>query len=111
MKKSAAAIISSLLVLGCAYPVFAAPKNVYTDADSGFAVQTVNPMIEYASKSSYGFQENNSTTDSYHSVAAIPADVLAKKTGIVFTTKQFKEKLAAEMSKKSGYGRLVAGLF
>ena len=52
MKKSAAAIISSLLVLGCAYPVFAAPKNVYTDADSGFAVQTVNPMIEYASKSS-----------------------------------------------------------
>ena len=28
MKKSAAAIISSLLVLGCAYPVFAAPKNV-----------------------------------------------------------------------------------
>ena len=102
MKKRAAAIISSLLVLGCAYPVFAAPKNVYTDADSGFAVQTVNPMIEYASKSSYGFQENNSTTDSYHSVAAIPADVLAKKTGIVFTTKQFKEKLAAEMSKKSG---------
>ena len=102
MKKRAAAIISSLLVLGCAYPVFAAPKNVYTDADSGFAVQTMNPMIEYASKSSYGFQENNSTTDSYHSVAAIPADVLAKKTGIVFTTKQFKEKLAAEMSKKSG---------
>ena len=50
MKKSAAAIISSLLVLGCAYPVFAAPKNVYTDADSGFAVQTVNPLIEYASK-------------------------------------------------------------
>ena len=39
MKKRAAAIISSLLVLGCAYPVFAAPKNVYTDADSGFAVQ------------------------------------------------------------------------
>ena len=73
MKKRAAAIISSLLVLGCAYPVFAAPKNVYTDADSGFAVQTMNPMIEYASKSSYGFQENNSTTDSYHSVAAIPA--------------------------------------
>ena len=55
MKKRAAAIISSLLVLGCAYPVFAAPKNVYTDADSGFAVQTMNPMIEYASKSSYGF--------------------------------------------------------
>ncbi len=64
MKKSAAAIISSLLVLGCAYPVFAAPKNVYTDADSGFAVQTVNPLIEYASKYSYGFQENNSITDS-----------------------------------------------
>ena len=75
MKKSAAAIISSLLVLGCAYPVFAAPKNVYTDADSGFAVQTVNPLIEYASKYSYGFQENNSITDSYHSVAAIPGMV------------------------------------
>jgi len=102
MKKGAAAIVSSLLVLGCAYPVFAAPKNVYTDADSGFAVQTANPMMEYASKYSYGFQENNSVTDSFNSVAAIPADVLAKKTGIVFTTKEFKEKLAAEMSKKSG---------
>ena len=45
MKKRAAAIISSLLVLGCAYPVFAAPKNVYTDADSGFAVQTMKKTI------------------------------------------------------------------
>ncbi len=102
MKRSTATIISSLLVLGCACPVFAAPKNVYTDADSGFAVQTVNPMIEYASKYSYGFQENNSITDSFTSVVAIPADVLAKKKGIVFTTKQFKEKLAAETGKKSG---------
>lgn len=102
MKKSAAAIVSSLLVLGCVYPVCAAPKNVYTDADSGFSVQTVDPMIEYASKHSYGFQENKSITDSLTSVAAIPADVLVKKTGITFTTKEFKEKLAAEMNKKSG---------
>ena len=102
MKKCTAAIVSSLLVLGCAYPVFAAPKNIYTDADSGFAMQTANPMMEYASKYSYGFQENNSITDSFNSVAAIPADIFTKKTGINFTTKEFKEKLAAEMSKKSG---------
>ena len=102
MKKSAAAIISSLLVLGCAYPVLAAPKNIYTDANSGFAMQTANPMMEYASKYSYGFQENNSITDSFNSVAAIPADVFAKKTGITFTTKEFKEKLAAEITKNTG---------
>ena len=102
MRKNLAAIVTSVLVLGCAFPVFAAPKNVYTDADSGFAVQTDNPSMEYASRYSYGFQENKSTTDSFNSVVAIPADILAKKTGITFTTKEFKEKLAAEMSKKSG---------
>ena len=102
MRKNLAAIVTSVLVLGCAFPVFAAPKNVYTDADSGFAVQTDNPSMEYASRYSYGFQENKSTTDSFNSVVAIPADIFAKKTGITFTTKEFKEKLAAEMSKKSG---------
>ena len=50
MKKRAAAIISSLLVLGCAYPVFAAPKNVYTDADSGFAVQTIEIQLRIPGK-------------------------------------------------------------
>ena len=64
MKKSSAAILSSLLVLSCAFPVFAAAKHVYTDTDSGFSVQTVNPVMEYASKYSYGFQENSSATDS-----------------------------------------------
>lgn len=102
MKKSAATIISSLLVLGCACPVFAAPKNIYKDADSGFAVQTVNPIIELASRHTYGFQENKSTTDSFTSVSAVPAKAFTKKTGIPFTTKEFREKLAAEMNKKSG---------
>ena len=46
MKKSSAAILSSLLVLSCAFPVFAAAKHVYTDTDSGFSVQTVNPVME-----------------------------------------------------------------
>ena len=55
MRKNLAAIVTSVLVLGCAFPVFAAPKNVYTDADSGFAVQTDNPSMEYASRYSYGF--------------------------------------------------------
>ena len=102
MKKNLSAIMTSLIVLGCAYPVFAAPKNVYTDADSGFSVQTVNPVMEYASRHSYGFQENGSITDSINSIAAIPAELVTKKTGVVFTTKEFKEKLAAEMAKKSG---------
>ena len=96
------AIMASLIVLGCAFPAFAAVKNVYTDADSGFSVQTTSPVLEYASRYSYGFQENGSATDSITSIAAIPADIVTKKTGIVFTTKEFKEKLAAEMSKKSG---------
>ena len=102
MKKNLSAIMTSLIVLGCAYPVFAAPKNVYTDADSGFSVQTVNPVMEYASRHSYGFQENGSITDSINSIAAIPAELVTKKTGVVFTTKEFKEKLATEMAKKSG---------
>ena len=102
MKKNLSAIMTSLIVLGCAYPVFAAPKNVYNDADSGFSVQTASPMIEYASRHSYGFQENSSVTDSINSVAAIPADIVTKKTGIAFSTKEFKAKLAAEMAKKSG---------
>jgi len=63
MKKKAAAIVSSLLVLGCAFPVFAA-KHVYTDPDSGFSVLSANPLMEYASKYSYGFQENSTATDS-----------------------------------------------
>lgn len=100
MKKNAAAIVSSLLVLSCAFPVFAA-KHVYTDADSGFSVTSANPMMEYASKYSYGFQENSSTTDSLNSLVAIPADVVAKKTGQPFTTKEFMAKLALEMNKKS----------
>ena len=50
MKSSAAAILSSLLVLSCALPVCAATKHVYRDADSGFSVQSVNPVMEYASK-------------------------------------------------------------
>ena len=101
MKKSAAAIVSSLLVLSCAFPVFAAARHVYTDADSGFSVQTVNPVMEYASKYSYGFQENSSTTDSLTSIAAIPADVVEKKTGQPFTTGEFMARLALETAKKS----------
>ena len=101
MKKNAAAIVSSLLVLGCAFPVFATAKHIYTDTDSGFSVQTVNPVMEYASKYSYGFQENSSTTDSLTSVAAIPADVVEKKTGQPFSTKEFMDKLAVEMNKKT----------
>ena len=101
MKKNAAAIVSSLLVLSCAFPVFAAAKHVYTDRDSGFSVTTANPMMEYASKYSYGFQENSSTTDSLTSIAAIPADVVEKKTGQPFTTKEFMTKLTLEMNKKS----------
>ncbi len=93
--------MASLIILGSAYPVFAAPKNVYTDADSGFAVKTANPSIEYASRHSYGFQENDSRTDSFNSVVAIPADVVAKKTGLPFSTKEFQAQLAAEMKKKS----------
>ena len=102
MKKRAVAIVSSLLVLSCAFPAFAAAKHVYTDMDSGFSVQTVNPVMEYASKYSYGFQENSSTTDSLTSIAAIPADVVEKKTGRPFSTKEFMAKLAMEMNKKSG---------
>ena len=102
MKKKISAIMTSLIVLGCACPAFAATKSVYTDADSGFSMKAVNPVIEYASRYSYGFQENDSVTDSFNSVAAIPADIVTKKTGIIFTTKEFKEKLAAEMSKNSG---------
>ena len=101
MKNSAATIVSSLLVLSCAFPVFAAAKHVYTDADSGFSVQTVNPVMEYASKYSYGFQENSSTTDSLTSIAAIPADVVEKKTGQPFTTREFMARLALETKKKS----------
>ena len=100
MKKSSAAILSSLLVLSCAFPVFAAAKHVYTDTDSGFSVQTVNPVMEYASKYSYGFQENSSATDSLTSIAAIPADVVEKKTGQSFTTKDFMARLALEANKK-----------
>ena len=100
MKSSAAAILSSLLVLSCAFPVFAAAKHVYTDTDSGFSVQTVNPVMEYASKYSYGFQENSSATDSLTSIAAIPADVVEKKTGQSFTTKDFMARLALEANKK-----------
>ena len=102
MMKKISAIMTSLIVLGCAYPAFAATKNIYTDADSGFSMQTTSPALEYASRYSYGFQENDSVTDSINSVAAIPADIVTKKTGIIFTTKEFKEKLSAEMSKKSG---------
>lgn len=102
MKKcSTAAVVSSLLVLSCVLPAFAAAKHVYTDTDSGFSVQTVNPVMEYASKYSYGFQENSSTTDSLTSLAAIPADVVEKKTGQPFTTKEFMDKLAVEMNKKT----------
>ena len=101
MKNSAAAIVSSLLVLSCALPVCAAAKHVYRDADSGFSVQTVNPVMEYASKYSYGFQENISATDSLTSIAAIPADVVEKKTGQPFTTREFMAKLALEANKKS----------
>ena len=101
MKKRAVAIVSSLLVLSCAFPAFAAAKHVYTDMDSGFSVQTVNPVMEYASKYSYGFQENSSTTDSLTSIAAIPADVVERKTGRPFSTKEFMARLAMEMNKKS----------
>ncbi|MBO5590250.1 MAG: hypothetical protein J5923_03275 [Acidaminococcaceae bacterium] len=101
MKKNLSAVMTSLIVLGCAFPVLAAPKNVYTDADSGFSVQTANPLIEYASRHSYGFQENNSATDSFNSVVAIPAEVVTKKTGAPFSTKEFQEKLAAVMKSKS----------
>ena len=100
MKKSSAAVLSSLFVLSCAFPVFAAAKHVYTDTDSGFSVQTVNPVMEYASKYSYGFQENSSATDSLTSIAAIPADVVEKKTGQSFTTKDFMARLALEVNKK-----------
>ena len=100
MKNSAAAIVSSLLVLSCALPVCAAAKHVYRDADSGFSVQTVNPVMEYASKYSYGFQENSSATDSLTSIAAIPANVVEKKTGQSFTTKDFMARLALEANKK-----------
>ncbi|MBR4526661.1 MAG: hypothetical protein IKO69_05810, partial [Acidaminococcaceae bacterium] len=101
MKNSAAAIVSSLLVLSCALPVCSAAKHVYRDADSGFSVQTVNPVMEYASKYSYGFQENISATDSLTSIAAIPADVVEKKTGQPFTTRVFMARLALEANKKA----------
>ena len=101
MKYSAAAIVSSLLVLSCALPVWAAAKHVYRDADSGFCVQTVNPVMEYASKYSYGYQENNSVTDSLTSIAAIPADVVEKKTGQPFTTREFMARLSLEANKKA----------
>ena len=101
MKKSSSVIVSSLLVLSSAFPAFAATKHVYTDADSGFSVQTVNPVMEYASKYSYGFQENISATDSLTSIAAIPADVVEKKTGQPFTTREFMARLALEANKKS----------
>ena len=101
MKKKAAAIVSSLLVLGCAFPVFAA-KHVYTDPDSGFSVLSANPLMEYASKYSYGFQENSTATDSLNSLVAIPADIVAKKTGQPFTTKEFMDKLGQELNKQSG---------
>ena len=101
MKSSAAAILSSLLVLSCALPVCAATKHVYRDADSGFSVQSVNPVMESASKYSYGFQENTSATDSLNSIAAIPAEVVEKKTGQPFTTREFMARLALEANKKS----------
>ena len=86
MKNSAAAIVSSLLVLSCALPVCAAAKHVYRDADSGFSVQTVNPVMEYASKYSYGFQENISATDSLTSIAAIPFIMGGKGLSTCFET-------------------------
>ena len=102
MKKSlSAAIISSLLVVSSACPAFAAVKNIYTDADSGFSVQTVKPVFEYASRHSYGYQEDKSVTDSFVSLAAIPADVVEKKTGVKFTTKDFMKHLTVEMDKKA----------
>ena len=55
MKNSAAAIVSSLLVLSCALPVCAAAKHVYRDADSGFSVQTVNPVMEPVSLCPFDF--------------------------------------------------------
>lgn len=102
MKKSlTAAVLTSLLVLGSACPVFATPKKIYTDADSGFSVQTAKPVFEYASRYSYGYQEDKSVTDSFVSLVAIPADVVEKKTGIKFTTKDFMKSLTAEMNKKA----------
>ena len=68
MKKNLAAIVSSLIVLGSVNPVFAAVKNVYTDADSGFSMQTADPHFEYASRNSYGFQEAKSATNTINSV-------------------------------------------
>ncbi len=102
MKKRLAAVVSSALVLGCMFPVYAAPKLVYTDADSGFSVSSASPVLEYASKYSYGFQENESKTDGLNSLVAVPAGVVAKKTGHPFTTSEFMEKLALEAGKKTG---------
>ncbi len=101
MIRRTAAIISSMLILGSAYSVSAAPKNVYTDADSGFSVVSSNPLMEYASKYSYGFQEKNTATDSMNSLVAIPADIVAKKTGQPFSTREFMAKLALASNKKS----------
>lgn len=102
MRKSLAAMVSSALVLGCMFPAYAAPKHVYTDADSGFSVASSSPLLEYASKYSYGFQENDSKTDGLNSLVAVPAEVVTQKTGHPFTTKEFMERLALEAGKKSG---------
>ena len=101
MRKNLAAVMTSLIVLGSAYPVLAAAKNVYTDADSGFSMQSANPVMEYASRYSYGYQEKSSATDSLNTLVAIPAEIVSKKIGKPFTTKEFKEKLAVEMNKKA----------
>lgn len=102
MKKSLTVLVSSALVLGCMFPACAAPKHLYTDADSGFTVSSADPLMEYASKYSYGFQENATKTDSLNSLVAIPAEIVTRKTGQPFTTKEFMEKLALEANKKSG---------
>lgn len=107
MNKNMAVTAVTLLVLSYAYPALAAQKNIYTDMDSGFTVQSANPYFEYASKHSYGYQEAKSTTNTIHSVVAIPADVVAQKIGQSFSTKEFMTKLAEEMKRtpdgKSGY--------
>ena len=75
MKKSLTVLVSSALVLGCMFPACAAPKHLYTDADSGFTVLSADPLMEYASKYSYGFQKKEKKTDSLNSLVAIPAEI------------------------------------
>lgn len=92
MKNSVAAVVSSFLVLNCAFPAFAATA-IYTDTDSGFKLKSQPSWMEIGGKNFYGLANKPDKKEaSLNVICAYTAKEVEEATGQKFSTDEFLKK-------------------